>query len=305
METNNNISEVQSILDKYNSNRKKTTEKKTTTQTDLTKYFNISLPDGQDEGTKTIRIIDVLTPGQSPFNEVYFHNINVAGKWRKFYDPYKNEKKNSPLHNLAVALSTSDNPDDKKESSKWYARPFIIVKVIDRQKENEGPKFWRFSIVKDGTGVMDKLVPLIDDLKTENDPSAKIWDNLIGRDIKLFLKRSPMNKKQTIISQITLSQPKPLHSNEETAKAWSEDTLTWSDVYKKYSEDYLQIIAEQKIPMWSEEKNCYVAKEENDENSFHSMEDDEMVTTTSQSSPSSATSPEIVTKTLTVEDLPL
>jgi hypothetical protein len=52
--------------------------------------------------------------------------------------------------------------------------------------------------------------------------------------------------------------PQPLHENADTAKAWIEDELTWSDVYSKKPEEYLDAIARGETPRWDSDAGKYV-----------------------------------------------
>ena len=56
----------------------------------MKKYFAALLKDNEKQGHKRLRILPT-TDGSSPFKEVWFHEIQVDGKWQKFYDPGKNE----------------------------------------------------------------------------------------------------------------------------------------------------------------------------------------------------------------------
>ena len=54
----------------------------------MKKYFALILDDKEKTGSRKIRILP--TPdGSSPFKEAWYHEIQVGGKWQKFYDPGK------------------------------------------------------------------------------------------------------------------------------------------------------------------------------------------------------------------------
>jgi hypothetical protein len=52
----------------------------------MKKYFAALLKDNEKQGQKRLRILPT-NDGSSPFKEVWFHEIQVDGKWQKFYDP--------------------------------------------------------------------------------------------------------------------------------------------------------------------------------------------------------------------------
>jgi len=63
----------------------------------MKKYFAAILPQNQKSAQKRVRILP--TPdGSSPFKEVWYHEVQVDGKWVKLYDPGKNDNERSPLN---------------------------------------------------------------------------------------------------------------------------------------------------------------------------------------------------------------
>jgi len=106
----------------------------------MKKYFAAILKDNEKQAQKKIRILP--TPdGSSPFKEVWFHEINVDGKWQKFYDPGKNDNERSPLSEVYDVLMSTGRESDKELAKQYKPRKFYIVKVIDRDNEQDGPKF--------------------------------------------------------------------------------------------------------------------------------------------------------------------
>jgi len=49
----------------------------------------------------------------------------------------------------------------------------------------------------------------------------------------------------------------PVHEDDETAKSWITDELTWSDVYSKKPVEYLEAIARGETPRWDSDKGGY------------------------------------------------
>jgi len=270
------------ILKNYEDNKTKKA-KGQKTSTDLTKYFSISLPENVSEGRKVIRILSPreTDPETYPFNDTYFHNIKIGKNFRKIYDPGKNDKEYSPLNEVGKELHQSGDPTDKDLAKEYYSKPFGIIRLIDRDNEKDGVKFWRHSVTTDGTGFRDKFLPLIQEL-LDNNSNANIFDNMVGRDIVLYLKK-PEGKKYTIISQVSLRDPSPLSKDQEQADKWLSDPIDWRDYYKKYPTDYLKIIAQKMVPVWDEDKQTYIAKTENsgEHNSTDSNVVDEDVSETS------------------------
>lgn len=209
----------------------------------MKKYFTTVLPKGKDSEERRIRILP-MKDGSSPFVEVYFHEIQVDGKWVKLYDP-KQEGKRSPLNEVYAGLMETKIESDKELAKNYRARKFYIVKIIDRDHEADGPKFWRFKHNSKQEGILDKIFPIFRNKGDITDPKT-------GRDLvlTLTLTRSNAGKEYTAISSIIQDDAAPLHTDEATATAWLADTLTWSDVYSKKPEEYLEMVANGETPKW-------------------------------------------------------
>ncbi len=208
----------------------------------MKKYFTTVLPKNVQNQERRIRILPTKD-GSSPFVEVYFHELQVNGEWVKLYDPAQDGKR-SPLNELREALMQGD--EQSKELAKQYrARKFYIVKVIDRDNEQDGVKFWRFKHNAKQDGVLDKIFPIFQ-------KKGDITDISNGRDLTLFLTltKSGKGKEYTSINSIMPEDPSPLHEDATISKTWVDDSLVWSDVYSKKSEDYLEMVAKGETPRW-------------------------------------------------------
>jgi hypothetical protein len=213
----------------------------------MKKYFTTVLPKGSMGEEKRIRILPA-EDGKSPFVEVFFHEIQVDGKWVKLYDP-KQEGKRSPLNEVYEGLMMTGVEADKELARQYRSRRFYIVKVIDRDNEADGPKFWRFKHNAKGDGIFDKIFPIFRNKKNITDPEQ-------GRDLilSLSLAKAGNGKEYTTINSIIPDDIGPLHTDKALADSWIEDTLTWSDVYGKKSEDYLEMVAKGEVPRWEDGK---------------------------------------------------
>jgi hypothetical protein len=255
---------AQAVLDQ----QKRRAQQSTFEPTDLTKYFTIALDKGITRGEKIFRILPPATPDQSPFVEVYFHVVEVGGKSRKLYDPGKNEGKPSPLNEIYNGLKADPDPAVKKLAAKYRPRLYYIIKGIERGKEHEGIKFWRFPHESNGKGVFDMITTIF---KRFGD----ITDPVTGCDLNIDLSKvkDQRGKEYTAITSILPSAPSTLSTNPELTKQWLEDKMTWENVYKKYDHEYLLIIGEGHIPMWSEQENKWIAKPEADPTTSTSTEE--------------------------------
>ena len=218
----------------------------------MKKYFAAILPNNENSGQKRLRILP--TPdGSSPFKEVWYHEVQVEGKWNKIYDPGKNDNERSPLTEIHDELMSTGKESDKELAKAYKPRKFYIVKVVDRDNEADGVKFWRFKHNYKNEGILDKIIPI---WKAKGD----ITDPVNGRDliIELAKAKTPKGATYTVIQTVMHDDPSPVHTDAETAKAWTEDPLTWADVYSKKPVEYLEAIARGETPRWSSELGKYV-----------------------------------------------
>jgi len=248
------MSTFESVLAQYEKNKQVAggNSNKVSQEDRMKKYFTTLLPKGSRSGEKRIRILPT-TDGSSPFKEVYYHELQVDGQWVKLYDP-KQEGKRSPLNEVYEGLMMTGVEADKVLARQYRARKFYIVKVIDRENEQDGVKFWRFKHNSKGEGILDKIFPLF---KNKGD----ITETQKGRDliITLGLTKAGNGKEYTAITSIIPEDITPLSNDVDTSKSWINDELTWADVYSKKPEEYLEMIAKGEVPKWDVETKKYVS----------------------------------------------
>jgi hypothetical protein len=215
----------------------------------MKKYFAAILKDNEKQGSKRLRILP--TPdGSSPFVEVWFHEMFIDGKWIKLYDPGMNDNERSPLNEVHEELTIDG---DKELAKNYKSRKFYIVKVIDRDKEEDGPKFWRFKHNYKNEGILDKIIPI---WRNKGD----ITDADKGRDLILEMTKAKTNqgKEYTVIQTVMYDDPTSLHEDNDTKNSWVNDGLTWKDVYSKKPVEYLEAIARGETPKWDNDQGKYV-----------------------------------------------
>lgn len=243
-----------SVLEQYEKSKQSTSGNNRISEEDrMKRYFTTVLPKGIKSAEKRIRILPTKD-GSSPFVEVYYHEIQVDGKWVKLYDP-KQDGKRSPLNEVKEGLEMTGVDADRELARQYRARKFFIVKVIDRDFEEDGPKFWRFKFNSKGDGVFDKVYPIF---KNKGD----VTDPIEGRDliVSLGLTKSGNGKEYTSVNSIINEDKSPLHADPEVAKQWIEDETMWSDVYAKKPEEYLEMVAKGETPKWSSESKKWISE---------------------------------------------
>jgi hypothetical protein len=218
----------------------------------MKKYFAAILKDNEKQGQRRLRILPT-NDGSSPFKEVWFHEISVDGKYQKFYDPGKNDNERSPLNEVYETLMSTGRDSDKELAKQYKARKFYIVKVIDRDNEQDGPKFWRFKHNYKQEGILDKIIPI---WKAKGDITNS--DN--GRDLILELTKAktPKGGWYTVIQTVMYDDPTPLHQDSDISQEWNDNELTWEDVYSKKPIEYLEAISRGETPRWDSDAGKYV-----------------------------------------------
>ena len=255
------MSTFDAVLAQYEKNKNNATSgnaNKVSQEDRMKKYFTTVLPKGSKGEERRIRILPTKD-GSSPFVEAYFHEVQVDGKWVKLFDP-KQEGKRSPLNEVYEGLMMTGVDSDKELARTYRSRKFYIVKVIDRDHENDGVKFWRFKHNHKGDGIMDKVFPIF---RNKGD----ITNSETGRDLilSLALTKAGTGKEYTVINSVLNDDPSALHTDADVAKTWLDDELAWSDVYARKGEDYLELVARGEAPRWDSDQKRYVSSSTSDE----------------------------------------
>lgn len=246
------MSSLDAVLAQYEKNQMGGSQSNMSQEERMKKYFALILTDKEKSGQRRIRILPTKD-GSSPFKEAWYHEIQVGGQWQKFYDPGKNDNERSPLNEVYEELMSTGKESDKELAKQYKSRKFYIVKVIDRDRPEDGPKFWRFKHNYKNEGILDKIIPIWRNKGDITDPST-------GRDLLIDLARSktPKGKEYTTVSAIMYDDPSPIHEDAVQTNAWINDELTWTDVYSKKPVEYLEAIARGETPRWDSEKGGYV-----------------------------------------------
>jgi len=252
---------LDAVLAQYEQNTSKSnTGRQSISQEDrLKRYFTTYLPKGTSSGQKRVRILP--TPdGSSPFKEVWYHEVQIDGKWTKLYDPGKNDGERSPLTEVYEELISTGKESDKDLARQYRPRKFYIVKLIDRDNEDHGPKFWRFKDNYKQEGILDKIIPI---WKAKGD----VTDANEGRDLMVELSKAktPKGIEYTVVQTVMYDDPCAIHTDESQMKEWMTNELTWQDVYAQKPVEYLEAIARGETPVWSSDLKKYVYGDDSSE----------------------------------------
>jgi hypothetical protein len=238
------------MLEQYEANNKPKYEKKTDKVYDLKNYFNTFIKEGVKSATKTIRILPVAKG--TAFTEFYGHKIQVDGEWKTFACLQHEKNEACPFCEARAALLSTGKDTDKELAKKYNAKLMYIVKVIDRENQEEGVKFWRFNHDYRKEGIYDKIIGVVNAIKKD------ITNAETGRDLVLSINRNQNNVP--VVSAVASLDPSPLSEDATQSAEWLADTRTWEDVYAVKTYDYLEIIVKGGTPAWDKENKCFVDK---------------------------------------------
>ncbi len=258
-------SSLDSILSQYEKNSDNNSSKPKISNTErLKKYFTEKLQKGVKNATRTFRILPGKD-GNSPFDEAYFHERQVNGKYEKLYCPKLNEGDHCPLCEAREALLMEGSKKAKDMARDYSPRKYYVVKGIDRDNEDHGVKFWRYKHKYTGDGVQDKLMPIF---KLKGD----ITDAREGRDIIITTNRN--DKGWSVVTSIMADDVRILTEDTNDANEWFNNEETFKDVYAKKPFEYLEIVAKNMTPIWDSGLSKYVAEEEKEESETASLEEE-------------------------------
>ena len=252
---------------------------------DVKNYLNVRLAEGEEEKTLTIRLLPMDLETGNPFAKIHVHNVKVPQEMVKPGEkPYKTYicLKNSDgvdhekygtkcpfceMNYAAYLESTKETDPVKKKalqdaSLAFKSQEAVIVRCIERGKEADGVKFWKFNI-----RVKDKLDPYNQILKLAKmrEESAKkkgevnnILDIYDGRDLNVTITSSEKSAP-TIVDD---SDRSPLSKDEEQMKKWIFDQKKWQEVFTCKPYEYLNLVAQMRVPWFDKTKGIWVDKEE-------------------------------------------
>ena len=233
---------------------------------DLKNYFNTVLPKGVNRLTKRVRLLPPTEGFKTPFDTMMAHTKKVNGEWKTFPCLKHENGEPCPFCEAREALLSTGKEEDKELAKQYAARQYYIVKVIDRDNEADGVKFWRFKHNYKQQGIHDKIMAAI---KTAGHDITDINE---GRDFNIVIIR---DGQSSIVQAISVALDKtPLSTNQDKVTEWTSDTRTWEDVYSTRGYEYLAIIVKGDVPVWDKDAKTYVGKLESEGKNASSEDND-------------------------------
>lgn len=258
---------------------------------DAKNYLNTRLDVEKGEVSKElkIRLLPIDKDSSTPFKRIKMHNVKVPKEIAKSgfksyvclekvddidHEKYGNKCPFCELNRSAYKKSVeADNDVDKK---RWQEISLAnltsdvgIIRCIERGKEEDGPKFWKFNIRQDGKDPLNVIKKLfttrLQESREEGEGDLNILDLDEGKDLKLTITAvmdkntgKPTNKVSIDITDY--GRIKPLTDDEEQRDAWVNDEKVWSDVFVAKTYDYLSILIDGEIPWYDRNTKKWVPK---------------------------------------------
>lgn len=288
MENNFNVSMESIMAQNEEVNAKKVYKK---VNFDEKNYLDVKLKANENSKTLQVRLLPFSSELLTPFHMIYSHGIRVnkelAPTVKNHFKSYTCVKYTPELHEehgdkcaiceaherfKALAKEATNETEKKKyddmafqtrKSGTW------IVRCIERGKESEGVKFWKFPTSKRNDGVYDKLFNLFkqrnEEMKKQGvEEGYNIFDLYNGKDIIITLTRGEDGKVSTNIMDAGLQSP--LSKDDKQIMEWVNDPKSWMDVYGIKNYDYLKIVLCGEVPYYDKNTNRFIPKSEFEEN---------------------------------------
>lgn len=248
---------------------------------DVKNYLNVKLTSKEIEKKLTIRILK-SPDAKTPFTEVQMHYLPSAKR------SYVCAKLTNGLpESVDKNCPFCDIKDEAKEQQKganevtWNKLKEIykqngtilnyVVKVIDRDDQDFGVKFWKFTQATYET--------IVDIYKNNKADGINIFDKYEGKDLIVTIKKKDGNSKITNIS--AANKQSKLADTEDEINSLITDDKVWTDVYGIKPYEYLELVIDEKVPFFDKTINKWVEKkekvndntDENYEEEYNSSED--------------------------------
>lgn len=255
--------------------------KKKTNGFDTRNYLNVRLDEaaGETEKTLTIRLLPMDLKTGNPFVKVHFHTVRVPkdvskSTWKSYVCLSKNDDIDHakfgykcPFCELnKTAYEESTKTDDPVQKKNWQdvsianlSREAVIVRCIERGKEEEGVKFWKFNLRNDKTDPYNQIIKLYNlrkDAAAKKGKVENILDIYDGRDLTITITEG--NAAPQIVDD---SDRSPLSENEEQMKNWIYDEKKWQDVFVVKPYDYMDLVSQMKVPWYDKQNNRWIDKD--------------------------------------------
>jgi hypothetical protein len=249
-------------------------------------YLNSRLENGETSKDIRIRLLTIDKDSSTPFLHVHTHY--VPSKKKTYLCLQKNEFPNSDIlgHKCPFCevnkkayetfLKKKEEGDTvaaqryKEISLQNKSNEECIIRCIERSKEADGPKFWKFNLRSDEKDPENQIRAIYRNYKEEcaeeGEAPENIFDLRTGHDFKVKIhaivdKQGKLTDKRAIgITMVKKSTP--LAEDEETIAKWVNDEKKWNDVFVAKPYDYLAVIQDGGEPFFDKPTKKWINKTE-------------------------------------------
>lgn len=252
-----------------------------------TNYLNTRLSDGESSREIIIRLLPMDLKTGCPFVKASFHSVKVPqGVSESGYKSFLCLQRNPEIDHEKFGyncpfceMNKKSYEESLKETDELKVKSLqklsianhhkdaVIARCIERGKEDEGVKFWKFNLSSRKNDPYHQIMDLYSqDRKqaSERGLESNIFDLYNGCDLILTLKKNVSNNRDVFTTTIVslARYPSPLSKKEEEMKKWIFDEKKWTDVFTAKPYDYLKLISENRVPWFDKTMNKWVDKEE-------------------------------------------
>lgn len=278
---------------------------------DIKNYLNVKLSPKEESRNTKIRLLTVDKDSNKPFEHIYMHTIKVPTEvsesgWKSYVCLEKTHgefsetlgtkcpfcelrrdayKKYEQLMEDAKKLKQEGKYDEAKiaekeaETNKKISVGNIpnevgIIRCIERGHEEDGPKFWKFTLRKDKKDAESVIRRLYKTRKEECIEEGIEVENILdidkGYDFKVEISAvydnngKKTNKTSTSIERF--GSMKPLTTDQELRDKWVNDEKKWSDVFVAKPYEYLEVIIDGGIPWFDKKSGKWIPKSKFEKN---------------------------------------
>ena len=264
---------IDSIIAQKERNEVKNTQK----VFDEKNYLQTRLSPSQTSKEMTIRLLPFDKEATEFFHEVYFHQVRVNEKvspsgWKSYPCPVKNKMGDKcPFCEMAKQASLERNQTLDEVEKKYYTeiiknnlpKKMYIVRCIERGKEEDGVKFWKFSHSLKKDGVYDKIISIFQmrlaKAQSKGDVYS-IFDLNNGKDLNLVITKD--SNGRNVINITDDDEKTPLTDDIAKGMSWINDEKTWDSVYATKPYDFMKVILDGGVPVYDKENGCYTSVNE-------------------------------------------
>lgn len=251
---------------------------------DAKNYLNVRLGPKEKTKTLTIRLLPMdLTTGD-PFVVLYSHRVpvptSVSENGFKTYfclkksgdvidhETYGHKCPFCEINHTAYEEAQKAKKEGKEQEAKNWTkvstanipRQTVICRCIERGKENEGVKFWKFNIrEQDLSDPYNQIMDLYNLRKEEGARAGKdvnILSIYNGRDLNIKITDG---NSAPVVTDAGFETP--LSNDQSQMEAWVLDSKKWQDVFVIKPYEYLYLISQNLVPYFDSEKKVWVDRD--------------------------------------------